>query len=96
MIAKETLQESHEYDPQPQRIFKTFAADIYESSNLEPQTVFVYPIHLDGEVVDCEIKMPILLKPSSIREDVEAALYSEYQLMLGNLKFTLMPQNYSI
>ena len=92
----ESFEESCEYRNQPERIFKTFAADIYESPNLDPQTVICYPTHIDGDVVDVEIKMPILVNPSGIRDDVEAALWSEYRLNLGTLHFNLAPKEYSI
>ena len=82
-----------EFHIQPERIFKPFVADIYESGNLEPQSVFCYPLCLENGVVDVEIKMLIMLKPSAIRDDVEGALYSEYGLTLGNLKFSLAPQD---
>lgn len=96
MKAQETFSESCEY-PQPQRIFRPFVADIYETGNLEPQSVFVYPTHLDGTTVDVEIKMMILVRPEAIREDVSAALYSEYpELTLGHLHFHLSPKIYSI
>lgn len=95
--AKETHEESHEYSIQRTTIFKTFTCDIYECGNLDPQTVTCYPIYLEGDVLDVEIKMMILVKPEAIREDVEAALYSEYpELTLGNLHFRLSPKEYSI
>lgn len=80
---------------EPETIFKTFTATIYETEQIF-QDVIVYPLFLDGEVVDCEIKIPIYLKPCAIRDDVEAALYQEYGLMLGNLKFNLAPKEFSI
>lgn len=93
----EDYQDAVEYDPQPQRIFKTFTADIYECGNLDPQTVTCYPIYLEGDVLDVEIKMMILVKPEAIREDVAAGLYSEYpELTLGNLHFRLSPKEYAI
>lgn len=93
--AKETYSESCEFPQAPQNIFKTFSADIFETPQIF-QTVICYPTYLDGEVVDCEVKIPIYVKPCAIRDDVEAALYQEYGLMLGNLKFSMAPKEFSI
>lgn len=92
----ESYEDAVEYHIQPQRIFKTFTARIFDSSEQIFQDVIVYPLFLDGEVLDVEIKIPIYVQPSAIRDDVEAALWSEYQLTLGNLKFTMAPKEYSI
>lgn len=91
----ESYEESCEYHIQPQRIFKTFTATILETDEIF-QDVFVYPLDLEGNVLDCEIRIPIYVNPCGIRDDVSAALWSEYQLNLGNLKFQLAPKEYSI
>lgn len=91
----ESFEESCEYRIQPTRIFKTFVADLYETDQIG-QTVICYPLDLEGNVLDVEIKMMILVKPESIRDDVAAALWAEYQLTLGDLKFTMAPKEYSI
>lgn len=91
----ETYEESCEYHVQPQRIFKTFVTDVHETDQIF-QTVVCYPLELDGEVLDVEIKMPLYVTPCGIRDDVEAALWSEYRLTLGNLKFELAPTNETI
>lgn len=90
----ETYEESCEY-PQPQRIFKTFTATIFETDQIF-QDVIVYPIFLEGDILDVEIKMPLLVKPSALRDDIQEALYREYRLTLGNLKFSMAPKEYSI
>lgn len=95
MIQKETHEESCEYHIQPQMIFKTFTATLYETEQVS-QDVNVYPLHLDGSVLDVEIRAMILVKPQSIREDVENALWSEYRLTLGDLRFTPTPTNETI
>lgn len=71
----------------------TFAIDIYETGDIF-QTVFGYVVFEDSETADIEIKMPLYIKPSAIRSDVQEHL-REYDpnLMLGNLKFELAPQN---
>lgn len=92
--AKETHEESCEYT-QPQRIFKTFTATIFETDQIF-QDVIVYPTFLEGDILDVEIKMPLLVKPSALRDDVQEALYSEYGLTLGNLKFQHAPAEYAI
>lgn len=76
---------------------KTFAVDIYESGNLEPQTVFAYIVDEypgeDGEpTADVLIKMPLLVKPSAIREDIEPYI-EDFGLKLGYVNYTLAPQN---
>lgn len=91
----ESFEESVEFHVQPQRIFKTFTATIFETDQIF-QDVIIYPTHLDGDVLDVEIKMPLLVKPYALRDDVQDALRSEYNLQLGNLKFSNAPQNYSI
>lgn len=91
----ESYEESCEYHIQPQCIFKTFTATVYETEQVF-QDVIVYPVALDGEVLDVEIKMMILVKPSAIRDDISEALWSEYRLTLGNLKFELSPTEYAI
>lgn len=91
----ESYEESCEYHIQPQRIFKTFVATIHETDQVT-QDVIVYPLHLDGEVLDCEIKIPIYLKPCGIRDDVSETLRQEYGLTLGNLLFQLAPKEFSI
>lgn len=95
MRQKETFEQSCEFHVQPSRIFKTFTATLYESDQVT-QDVICYPLSLDGEVVDVEIKMMILVKPQSIRDDVAEALRQEYGLTLGNLLFTMAPKDYSI
>lgn len=95
MILNETHEESCEYHIQPQRIFKTFTATLIETDQVT-QDVICYPLDLDGHVLDVEIKMMVLIKPESIRDDVAASLWSEYQLTLGSLKFTMAPKEYSI
>lgn len=88
----ESYEDAVEYHIQPSRIFKTFTATIHETDQVF-QDVVVYPLYLDGEVLDCEIKIPIYVKPCGIRDDVSAALWAEYRLTLGNLKFNLCPEN---
>lgn len=71
----------------------TFTIDIYETGEIM-QTVFGYVVFEDSETADVEIKMPLYIKPSSIRSDVQEHL-REYDpnLMLGNLLFQLAPQD---
>lgn len=95
MIHKEDYQDAVEYHNQPSRIFKTFTATLYESDQVT-QDVIVYPLHLDGDVLDVEVKMMILIKPQSIRDDISETLRQEYGLILGNLKFSMSPKEYSI
>lgn len=80
---------------------KTFACDIYESGNLEPQTVFCYILdeyeNTDGEpTADVEIKMPLYLQPSALRNDVQVWLEDAYNLTLGYLRYSLAPTNVTI
>lgn len=92
----ESFEDAVEYRPLYITALKPFVADIYESGNLEPQSVFCYPTWFDKDVCDIEIKMPLYVKPQALRDDVEAALWAEYGLSLGDLKCNLVPENVTI
>lgn len=70
----------------------TFTADIYETDQIM-QTVICYLGCEDDDVCDVEIKMPLYIKPSAIRSDVQEWLREVSDKRLGDLKFELAPQN---
>lgn len=71
---------------------KTFTADIYETGEIM-QSVFCYITDEDEDTCDVEIKIPLYIQPSSIRSDVQEWLREVSDKSLGNLKFSLAPQN---
>lgn len=66
---------------------ETFYARIYGNNEDEYQDLFVYLGCEDAEVIDCEIKIPIMINPSHIRADVQEWLREVSDKWLGDLKF---------
>lgn len=75
---------------------ETFVARIFDTEQIF-QDVVCYITDIYGEDADVLIRMPLLVKPSSIRSDVAEALREfDATLHLDYLKFELCPENITL
>jgi hypothetical protein len=73
---------------------QTFFARIFGRTEDEFQDVYGYILYEEADIADVEIKMPLFVLPSDIRTDVGEWLRDyKHCLQLGNLHFSIVPQN---